>query len=65
MKKLTKEQYHILMEKGTEPSFTGKLLYNKEKGIYFCASCGNELFSSEKKFDSKTGWPSFYDVEKK
>ena len=61
-KKLTKKQYHILCEKGTELAFTGKLLKNKEKGIYLCAACGNKLFSSKTKFDSGTGWPSFYDV---
>jgi len=59
--KLTKEQYHILREKGTELPFTGKLLKNNQKGKYLCAACGNELFSSETKFDSGTGWPSFYD----
>lgn len=59
-KKLTKEQYNILKEKGTEPAFTGKFLDNKKKGIYLCAGCGNELFSSETKFDSGSGWPSFY-----
>jgi len=59
---LTPKQYHILFEKGTERPFTGKLLYNKKNGTYVCASCGNKLFSSETKFDSGTGWPSFYDV---
>ena len=59
MKKLTTEQRHILCDKGTEPPFTGKLLHNKEKGVYVCASCGTELFSSDTKFDSGTGWPSF------
>ncbi len=63
-KKLTPEQYHILFEKGTETAFTGKLLYNKENGEYICASCGNKLFSSDKKFDSHCGWPSFYDADK-
>jgi peptide-methionine (R)-S-oxide reductase len=57
---LTPEQFHILREKGTERAFTGKLLYNKEKGTYVCAACGNELFSSDTKFDSDTGWPSFW-----
>lgn len=64
-KKLTPEQYHILREKGTEAPFTGKWLYNKEKGSYLCAGCGTELFSSETKFDSGTGWPSFYDLKNK
>ncbi len=58
-KKLTPEQYKILRQKGTEPPFTGTLLHNKEKGIYQCAACGHELFSSEAKFDSGSGWPSF------
>lgn len=61
-KKLTPEQYRILREKGTELAFTGELLNNKKKGMYVCAACGNELFSSETKFDSGTGWPSFYDA---
>jgi peptide-methionine (R)-S-oxide reductase len=63
-KKLTPEQYKILREKGTEPPFTGHLLKNKEKGMYVCAACGSPLFSSDKKFDSGTGWPSFWDVVK-
>ena len=50
----------MLREKGTEPAFTGKYLKNKKKGIYVCAACGNELFSSDTKFDSGTGWPSFW-----
>ena len=58
---LSKEQYKILREKGTEPPFTGKYNYNKEKGLYECAACGNPLFSSETKFDSGSGWPSFWD----
>lgn len=62
-KKLTKEQYHVLWEKATELPFTGKLLYNKEKGTYYCAGCGNKLFSSDKKFDSGCGWPSFTEAE--
>ena len=64
-KKLSKEQYAVLREKATEAPFTGKYVKNKEKGMYACAACGNELFSSETKFDSGTGWPSFYDVAKK
>jgi peptide-methionine (R)-S-oxide reductase len=62
--KLTKEQYRILREKGTERAFSGSLLHNKEKGVYYCAGCGQELFSSKDKFDSGTGWPSFTDVLK-
>jgi len=61
-KKLTPEEYHILREKGTEAPYTGKLLQNKEAGTYVCPVCGNELFSSATKFDSGSGWPSFYDV---
>lgn len=60
-KKLTPEQYHILREKGTEPPFSGAYVHHKEKGVYKCAACGNELFSSDTKFDSGTGWPSFTD----
>lgn len=63
-RKLSAEQYRILREKGTELPGTGKLLKNKEKGMYICAGCGAELFSSETKFDSGTGWPSFCDAEK-
>ena len=58
-KKLTPEQYHVLREKGTEPAFTGRLYNSKKSGMYSCAACGNELFSSDTKFDSGTGWPSF------
>lgn len=61
--KLTAEQYHVLREKGTEPPFTGKLLQNHDTGMYACAACGTEIFSSEHKFDSGSGWPSFYDVK--
>ncbi|MEQ9467033.1 MAG: peptide-methionine (R)-S-oxide reductase MsrB [Ekhidna sp.] len=60
-KELTEEQYHILREKGTERAWTGALLENKEKGIYECAACGNALYPSETKYDSGSGWPSFYD----
>ncbi|MBI2545463.1 MAG: peptide-methionine (R)-S-oxide reductase MsrB [Candidatus Aenigmarchaeota archaeon] len=58
-KKLTPEQYDVLRKKGTEVAFTGKLLHNKKNGMYTCAGCGAELFSSDTKFDSGTGWPSF------
>ena len=61
-KVLTPEQYHILRKKGTESPFSGNLYYNKEKGVYTCAACGQELFSSDTKFESGTGWPSFSDV---
>lgn len=64
-KKLTPEQYEVLRMKGTEKPFTGKLLNNKEKGDYVCAACGNMLFSSDTKFESGTGWPSFTDPKNK
>ena len=59
-KELSPEQYRILRQKGTEPAFTGELYDNKETGVYRCAACGEELFSSDKKNDSGSGWPSFY-----
>ena len=58
-KQLSDEQYYVLRQKGTEAPYTGKLLLNKEKGVYKCAACGNELFTDEMKFDSHCGWPSF------
>ncbi|HEX5519560.1 MAG TPA: peptide-methionine (R)-S-oxide reductase MsrB [Candidatus Nitrosocosmicus sp.] len=58
--KLTPEQYDICVNKGTEMAFTGKYNNYKKPGIYKCVVCGNELFSSKTKFDSGTGWPSFY-----
>ncbi len=61
-KRLTATQYQILREKGTEAPFTGKLLHNKADGTYICAACGASLFKSEHKFDSGSGWPSFYNV---
>jgi peptide-methionine (R)-S-oxide reductase len=64
-KNLSPEEYHVLREKGTEPAFTGKYLKNKKKGTYVCAACGNELFSSDTKFDSGTGWPSFWETASK
>ena len=57
---LTPEQYHILREKGTERAFTGKYADTHDTGVYRCAACGNPLFSSETKFESGSGWPSFY-----
>lgn len=59
---LSPEQYRILRQKGTERAFTGRFYKHNEKGIYVCAGCGNELFKSETKFDSGTGWPSYYDA---
>jgi len=59
-KQLTPEQYKILRRKGTERAFTGPNWNNKEKGTYKCAACGQELFSSDHKFDSGTGWPSYW-----
>lgn len=58
-KELKPEAYHILREKGTEPAFTGKYYTHKEKGMYTCAACGEPLFSSDTKFESGSGWPSF------
>ena len=57
--KLTPEQYHVLREKGTEAAFTGRYVDTKDKGMYRCTACGNELFFSDTKFDSNSGWPSF------
>jgi peptide-methionine (R)-S-oxide reductase len=59
-KELTPEQYHVMREKGTERPFTGEYEKAKEKGLYVCAGCGNPLFSSETKYESGSGWPSFY-----
>ncbi len=57
---LSPEQYNVLREKGTERAFTGALLENHKSGVYKCAACGEELFDSDTKFESGSGWPSFY-----
>lgn len=62
--KLTPDQYKILREKGTETPFSGNLLNESRAGSFSCAACGELLFSSEHKFESRDGWPSFYDVAK-
>ena len=58
--RLTNEQYHVTQNKGTERAFTGRFVNHKEDGTYTCIVCGSELFSSDHKFDSGSGWPSFF-----
>lgn len=60
-KELSPEQYRIMFEKGTEAPGTGELLHNKETGMYVCGACGHELFTSGAKYESGSGWPSFYE----
>ena len=60
---LEPERYHVLREAGTERPFTGALLRNKGTSVYTCAACGNELFDSATKYESGSGWPSFYDAK--
>jgi peptide-methionine (R)-S-oxide reductase len=60
-RELTPEQYHVLREKGTERAFTGAYHATKDPGMYRCGACGAELFASDTKFESGTGWPSFYE----
>ncbi|MFW9913404.1 MAG: peptide-methionine (R)-S-oxide reductase MsrB [Candidatus Thorarchaeota archaeon] len=58
---LNPEQFKVLRQCGTEPPFSGKYVHHKENGVYVCAGCGNELFSSDTKFESGSGWPSFWE----
>ena len=60
--KLSENQYYVTQQHGTEPPFSGEYLYNKEKGIYKCVCCDSNLFSSNSKYESHSGWPSFYDI---
>ena len=59
---LSPEEYHVLREQGTERAFTGALYHNKKKGTYHCKACGTPLYSSDTKYDSGSGWPSFWDA---
>ncbi|RVE56243.1 hypothetical protein OJAV_G00219240 [Oryzias javanicus] len=64
-KRLTPLQYHVTQERGTERAFTGEFTYHKEDGSYTCAVCRTPIFSSSTKFDSGSGWPSFFDIMKR
>ncbi len=59
-KELAPEKFHVLIEKGTEPPFTGKFNKHDKEGVYVCGGCGQELFRSDEKYDSGSGWPSFW-----
>lgn len=61
MKQLTIEEKRVIIDKGTEPPFTGEYVHTKETGVYVCRQCGEPLYSSKDKFDSSCGWPSFDD----
>lgn len=61
-KRLSPDEYHILRERGTEPAFSGAYVKTMARGTYQCTACGNQLFDSDAKFDSGTGWPSFFDA---
>ncbi|MCK4840568.1 MAG: peptide-methionine (R)-S-oxide reductase MsrB [Methylococcales bacterium] len=61
-KRLTPEQFRVCREKGTEPAFTGKYEQCKKRGVYHCVCCDNALFDSQTKYDSGSGWPSFWDI---
>ena len=61
-KELTPEEHHVMREKGTEAPFSGAYLNTKDKGTYICKACGHVLFSSDTKYDSNSGWPSFYEA---
>ncbi|KAK7090997.1 methionine-R-sulfoxide reductase B3, mitochondrial-like [Littorina saxatilis] len=61
-KRLTPIQYRVTQEKGTESAYSGKFVAAKDEGVYNCVVCGNSIFASETKFDSKSGWPAFHDV---
>ena len=61
-RKLTEDQYYITQQHGTEPPFSGEYLHNKKRGIYQCICCNSNLFSSDTKYESHSGWPAFFDI---